>query len=75
MEIIKVKELYKMLGAEIENGNGDKELYLTTDDEGNDYRPMYFALTSEPGTIKDFMLSTCSGLNNCKDVNNAILLG
>ena len=75
MEILKVKELYYFLGEEIKKGNGNKDLYVTTDEEGNDYRPMWFAPTSDPKEVERFMRITCSGLRNCKDVKNAVLLG
>lgn len=75
MDILKVRELHYFLGEEIKKGNGNKELYVTTDEEGNDYRPMWFAPTSDPKEVEDFMRITCSGLRNCKDPKNAVLLG
>lgn len=70
-----VKELYDALGKIIRSGGGGKTIYMATDDEGNDYRKMWYAPMTDPKQIESFMEISCSGLSNCDDVNNAVVLG
>ena len=44
--IIKVKDLYKAVKAEMDKGNGDKICLVCDDDEGNGLHPMWFTLTT-----------------------------
>lgn len=74
-DIVTVKQLHAVLGKLIKEGKGDHELYCMTDEEGNDYFPMYFTPTSDPVRVKSILESTCSGLMNCKDVTKAVVLG
>lgn len=73
-KIIKVKDLYASLGTLVKNGMGEKDLYLVSDDEGNDYRPMYFGATTDTETVKGIMEVSCSGLCN-RNPENIVLLG
>lgn len=74
-DIVKVKQLYAVLGKLIKEGKGDCDLYCMSDEEGNDYYPMWFTPTSDPEKVKSLLESTCSGLMNCKDPNKAVVLG
>lgn len=75
MKPLKVKELHQMLGDIIKAGGGDKTLYVTTDEEGNDYRKMWFTPLTDADEIKEFLSCTMSGLSNCDDVNDAVVIG
>ena len=72
---VTVKQLHAALGEIIKNGGGNKDVYLVTDDEGNDYHPLWFTPMSDPSKVREFMESTCSGLSNCFDVDNAVVVG
>lgn len=72
---LKVKDLYRMLCKLMNEGHGEKTLYMMTDEEGNDYRKMWFEPTTDPKEIKKIMESSCSGLSNCDDINNAVIIG
>lgn len=45
MEAITIKELAKALQKQIQAGNGDKKILLSSDDEGNQYHEMFFTVT------------------------------
>lgn len=75
MKPLTVSELHSMLSEIVANGGGNKTLYVSTDEEGNDYHPMWFAPMTNPKDIREFMQYTCSGLSPDVDVENAVLLG
>ena len=73
---ITLAQLHKTLSILVENGYGKKEVYLMTDEEGNDYRPLYEGqLAIDKGLVKDLMRVSCSGLSNCRNPENAIIIG
>lgn len=42
---ITVKELYEFCKAEIANGNGDKFIVISDDNEGNGYHGLFYGFT------------------------------
>jgi hypothetical protein len=48
-KVITVKELAYACKAEIEKGNGDKKILLSSDDEGNEFHEMFFLFTPADG--------------------------
>ena len=40
-----VNDLFKLIKLEIEDGNGDRIIKLSNDDEGNDFHIMYYGFT------------------------------
>lgn len=42
-----VKRLYALCAAEIKKGNGDKEILLSNDDEGNGFHECYYDFTED----------------------------
>lgn len=52
--IITVEQLKAVCELEIENGNGDKQIYISTDDEGNSYHPLFFTFTPLTNDNKAF---------------------
>lgn len=42
---ITVKELYKLCEAEIANGNGNKFIVISDDNEGNGYHGLFYGFT------------------------------
>ena len=45
MEQMKVKDLYDLCKNEIENGNGNKYIVVSDDNEGNGYHGMFYGFT------------------------------
>lgn len=45
MKAITIKELHAYLGKAIEDGYGDRKILLSSDDEGNSYHEMFFAMS------------------------------
>lgn len=49
---ITVRELYAMCAEQIVKGNGDKHILITTDDEGNGYHTLFFAMDDNIENIR-----------------------
>lgn len=76
MKPVKVKELFESVKKAMDDGKGDYDVYLVTDDEGNDYRPLFWEeLLTDTKEVREAMEISCSGLSNCYDLGNAALLG
>ncbi len=45
MKEFTVKDLQKVVEEEVKNGNGDKVIHLSSDNEGNGFHQMFFAFT------------------------------
>lgn len=56
MEAMTVKELMGHCEALIRQGQGDKKVYITRDDEGNGVHPLYFQFTTGDG-VEQFGLN------------------
>lgn len=53
MNAMNVKRLYDLLGDEIKKGNGDKNILLSDDDEGNGYHAMFYGITDANKVISE----------------------
>lgn len=58
MKPLTVKDLMKECEKQIKNGNGDKVIMITSDDEGNSYHYLWYSFTTieemeEPVKLKD----------------------
>lgn len=42
MGVITVDQLYAMLGDLKKNGFGDRQIWITSDDEGNEYHALFY---------------------------------
>lgn len=72
--IISVKQLAKLIKKQIEKGNGDKKIYISSDDEGNEYHPLFFGFTDEKSDIE--MCLECSHTELWdNEVQDIIILG
>ena len=49
---ITVKELYEMCREQIVKGNGDKHILITSDDEGNSYHTLFYAMDDNIENIR-----------------------
>ena len=72
MDIRIIKELKAVCELEISKGNGDKQIYISADDEGNGFHPLFFTFTK---LTEDNVYSfpTCHG--ESLDPNKHIILG
>lgn len=52
MEVITVNELLALCEEQKAQGNGDKKIYISSDDEGNDFHALFYSFTSDPKKIK-----------------------
>lgn len=58
MKALTIRDLYKECIKELQKGNGDKTIMISSDDEGNSYHYLWYAFTpmsvmEEPITIGD----------------------
>lgn len=64
-----VDELYTFCKELRKQGHGKKFCGVTTDEEGNDWRPMWFKPTSEPQQVKEMMEYSQSGFGGYNPEN------
>ena len=67
---ITVKELLKLCMEQIELGNGDKNVVIADDNEGNGYHGLYYGFTED---IEDFVDDIYDSKTN--SVEDTIILG
>ena len=72
MEAITINELHKVLSKEIERGNGNKKLLVATDDEGNGYHPMFYAVSPTLGNVG---ISSLYGVSYRDAIENYMIIG
>ncbi len=73
MGVITVKELHKNLSRLIADGHGDKEIWITSDDEGNSYHALYYNATATLGNI--MLVINLGMIDGNVDPNKIVLLG
>lgn len=70
--IYTVNQLFYECKKQIELGNGGKEIYISIDEEGNGFHPLYFSFTSEKEDIEDYYNQN---IVSAPSMENIILLG
>lgn len=70
-----VRELLKFCQKAVTDGLGDKQVYISQDDEGNGFHKLYYEFTTSPDDIKDLLGGTYSRLDKGDSEENVILLG
>ena len=73
MNGITVKTLKKLVDEQIKLGNGDKEVLLSCDDEGNGYHTLFYGFTAEYESLK--MISEWGLFHDSNDPNKVVILG
>ena len=69
-----IKDLHSALETAIMNGYGDKKILLSSDDEGNSYHEMFFAMSM----ARDCISSDCQlpyGVTMDEANNEYVILG
>lgn len=69
---ITVQELLYLCKKELLEGNGDKEVWMAKDEEGNDFPPLVFGFNSDIDTITKIDIYCDPGFNSPQDT---IILG
>lgn len=73
MNGITVKTLKKLVDEQIKLGNGDKEVLLSCDDEGNGYHTLFYGFTAGLESLK--ILSEWGLFHDSNDPNKVVILG
>lgn len=73
MSGITVKVLKELVDEQIKLGNGNKEVLLSCDDEGNGYHTLFYGFEDELDTIKQ--LREWGMFHDNNDPNNVVILG
>lgn len=53
-KIFTVNDLLTFCKDEISRGNGNKKIYISQDDEGNGFHPMFYAFTSTKENVEAY---------------------
>ena len=69
---ITVKQLKNFCDQQIKQGNGDKHILISADDEGNGFHTLFYGFTSKPEDVESFLEYEHDGTHT---VENAVLLG
>lgn len=70
--MLTVKDLYEACKKQIENGNGDKIVLVTNDEEANGYHALFYQFTDDANEIKQ--IYDYDMFDDCKP-ENALLIG
>ena len=69
-----VKELYELCKTQIDKGNGNKNIVISDDEEGNGYHGMFFGF-SEIETGDDVSVTDLFYDTNTRSADDTIILG
>lgn len=73
MEIVTVKKLKELCNAQIAKGNGDKQIVISNDDEGNGFHSLFFHFTADKNVVKDY--ANWGMFHDDNDPEKTIILG
>lgn len=73
MKQLTLKELFNLIALAIKEGNGDKKVIISNDNEGNGYHGLFYGVTKIDGE----MANAIKGLveDSDTDINNLVILG
>ena len=57
--IITVNELLSFCEEQKSKGNGNKKIYISTDDEGNGFHPLFYGFTDKKEDIEAYEMLGC----------------
>ena len=72
MNVITIEELKALCEEECRKGNGNKQILISQDDEGNGYHGLFFGFTPVKKIFKGKYQPSCH-LDNVKDKTHIIL--
>ena len=73
MNIITVKQLKDLCDQQIAKGNGDKEILISQDDEGNSYHSLFYGFMDSLDSIKE--CKEFSGFHDDNKPEDVVILG
>lgn len=68
--MITVNQLFELCKEQKANGNGDKKIFISMDDEGNGFHELFYGFTENEEDIKAYHRMGC-----IDEVDDVILLG
>lgn len=73
MKQLTLKELLNLIALAIKEGNGDKKVIISNDNEGNGYHGLFYGVTEIDGEMADAIKGLVEDSDT--DLNNLIILG
>ena len=71
-----INELLKMCEIEVRHGNGDRTIYISSDDEWNDFHELFYGFTPNEDAIANCLDSgTIESIKERYELKDIILLG
>ena len=70
-----VKELYANLGECIKRGYENHKVYISSDEEGNSFNPLFYGVTTSKEDIEGYMEMGCIYPVYKDSADNIVLLG
>lgn len=70
-----VKELLYECKQAIVEGHGDKQIYISADDEGNYFHKMYYGFTTSRADLEDFDAMDLINFEFKDHTDNIVILG
>lgn len=70
---VSVNILARLCLEQIKKGNGEKQIVISSDDEGNSYHTLFFGFTDKPEMMKE--LSEYGLLDDDNDPTEIVVLG
>lgn len=73
---VTVNDLFLACKHQVEIGNGGKKIYLSADDEGNGFHPLWYGFNAVPDSVKSYAeAGLIDGVGLDDPCNNIVLLG
>jgi len=69
---VTVNDLYKACAEEIKNGNGDKHIVISSDDEGNTFHTLFYLFATDRETVEYCLDNEQDGTHTPE---NCVILG
>lgn len=73
MKGLTVEQLMYLCAEQIKKGNGNKEIYISADEEGNRFNPLYYAINDDTSEIKQ--IKKYGAIANNVNTDKIVLLG
>lgn len=67
-----VAQLLEFCKEQVEKGNGDKHIIISTDDEGNGYHTLFYSFTDDEENLQNILEREHDGTHT---VDNCVCLG
>lgn len=75
MENLTITDLHKYLSVCIKKGLGDKKIYISSDEEGNSFNPLWYGVTIDTDEIEATEQVCFINYTSGDNKDNIVLLG